>query len=1259
MYKLRAYAEFFVKADDGERYFFDHWEGPVVDPDQPQSTAKAMPGAAVAAVFGLKAESLPTLTISMNHSEAAMIAPSTGTTAYAWGERVRLATHPYAGWQFDRWIIDGETNLNAVVELAMNRDVSAQAFYSTRAFRTQSVPGLLNSWGQPAYYDSFDQSVVDPNYAGPLFVDAVNTWFNRYGQLYLGADGTVWYVNSVPDEMERVPGETSDIPYFTGVTQIVSDGGFMLAVRFDGTIWVWGNVPGQAEAVERPFQVVGLDADDFKQIIAVNGTLFFLHTDGTVSSWGVDTALTGTGVEHVNLSAIPGISNVVELAGNSFSVLALKSDGTVWGWGDNTDELLGVSRDDMSSSNTPMQVSGLSNIVKLFSHGFARDSLDRIWVWGKDSGASKGMGTSYVNQSILPPILHPAFPADAVRVSRSVDGYTSVLCDDGSIWRAGNGFYRDFTRLNTEYLIIDTYDEAPVQHQLSIAVDPAAVDWVSHLSGVHRYMHNDRVLLWAEPPLTVQCDGWLIDGQLVAGSSVNLLMDRDHTAVPQFSPRSKSGLPAPELRIADAVADTALSNATVQIPITLSGQDYIVPDALQFTLHVPGELPEPTLIVPDEWRGVVDFITETTVVSNGINLQVLMLGTNDLFAVSNMTIATLGFGVDEVPEGEYALSLLEAGPVMLPVASEDDGWFAIPLQTVDGTLRMETGDHCAMRLILAPEPTAAKCLTDGEMQRLSDLDALRSDLDRYAEVWLRCDDSDELYTCSYNLSISGSATFATNRQYFINEGDIANTVAPNRQALTGMGGPIADEKIITHNDYAANPYESGDWMLVARMPLGGSEGSSTLEMTDIRVELLEADGNETWILPDQVRTLLVAPNAAPTSSNMSISTTSGEFVRIHPEINDANPQDIAGVGLMIQRHPAFGHVLIDPEDPRAFIYHPPENGVFSGTVSFQFALSSGADVSETYTVEITVNNPPRFVGIPEVIHCGSQTNLSLTVQAVDADTPANQLGFTLHNAPQWLSIANNGDGSAIISGVVPPTRDTCAVFAVQVSDPLSRASSQATLLLTFDPALDLVLLTVVDGSGGGFYAAGDGVSISARDPEEGERFAGWAGNVQYLDHVHSMTPTVTLPDHDITLRAIFVDDSATSGFSGWAASHGLSAGQDGPTDSPAGDGISNLEKYALGLIPTQAYRPGDLFDLRIDAATGHIVLRYEKSKRATDVQIIPVWSESLVEPAWNSSPIQIVLLGETDTHEILEASLPITEETGFLSLRFELLTGAP
>jgi len=79
-----------------------------------------------------------------------------------------------------------------------------------------------------------------------------------------------------------------------------------------------------------------------------------------------------------------------------------------------------------------------------------------------------------------------------------------------------------------------------------------------------------------------------------------------------------------------------------------------------------------------------------------------------------------------------------------------------------------------------------------------------------------------------------------------------------------------------------------------------------------------------------------------------------------------------------------------------------------------------------------------------------------------------------------------------------------------------------------------------------------------------------------------------------------------------------------------------------------------LFSMRIDAASGRIILRYEQSKRATDVRIIPIWSASLAEPVWNTASIETTRVGETDTHEIWEASKAMSDGACFMRLRFEL-----
>lgn len=1252
LHVVRAYAEFFVEARDGTRYRFDHWRGPVVDPGAPDSTAKAMPNAEVTAVFALTTDALPQLHVSMNHDGAALIAPATGTTVHAPGAAIELATQPYAGWQFDHWIIDGATNLNATVPLVMTRDIAAMAHYSTRTFRTRPVPGLLNSWGQPAYYDAANRSIVDPDYAGPLFIDAAPASYNGYTKLYLGADGTVWYVNRVPDAMERVPGETADIPHFNGVTQIVSGyGGFMLAVRQDGSVWVWGQVPGHADFLERPIHAAGLDAGDWQQIVAANGTLLFLHNNGTVSSWGLDTRLTGTGVAHTNLTQIPGLSGVAQLAANPFTLMVRKTDGTVWGWGDNSEALLGVTWATLNASDVPVRIPGLSGIASLFPGGFARDSLGRIWVWGNDAGGNKGLGTAYANQSILPPMLHPSFPDNAACVTRF--GITHVLCEDGAIWRAGNAQYWTFTRLNTEYLIDDTYATTPVYRTLQVDVDPAGANWISHGPGVHRYMENDRVLLWADTPLTYRCDGWRLDGVLVSNRAVSVTMDRDHLAEPVFSLRPKIELPAPELRVGSATVDLNTQGQVVRIPITLAGQDYVIPDALQFTMHVPGELPRPQLTQPAAWRGQVDIVTttETAGPQEGWHLKVLMLGTNNLFAVSHMPLMTLSMDLAGVSTGNYPLSIVDATTVMRPVAAAEGGAIAVPLNTHAGMLQLKTSERCEIRLHPTTEPTAVNCLTDSAMDALAAWGSLRQDRSRYAEVWLRCGDNEALHAFSYDLAIAGPASFADHRQGFINEEDLHAVVAPDGKSLTGMGGPIADEKIVSHNDFATAPYRPGDWLLVARMPLDGSNGTHTIALTNVTVALFEADGVQDFILPDQRLDLTVAPNEAPTSADMSVSTTSDAFVRIRPEIHDVNPQDRNDIAMQLVRHPTHGRVLVDPADPHGFIYHPPENGIFSGTVAFQFMLTDGTAASGPYTVEIVVNNPPRFVGLPDVIPCGADTNVLLGIQVVDADTPAGQLAFTLHRAPHWMSISNRADGSAVILGAVPPTRDTWQVFAVQVADPLSRTTVQATLLLTFDPAQGGVLLTVIQGMGGGLFEAGAVRQISARDPATEERFAGWDGDIEYLDDAWSLTPIVTLPNRDITLTARFDVLYPPGGFTAWADTCGLAAGQNGPGDCPMGDGVSNLEKYALGWDPLAACDPGDVFHARLDG--NRIVIEYEKHKSAAGVSIAVIWCTTLNNPVWRTDLIHVTLDGETATHEQWTTSVPLPADAPlFVRLRF-------
>ena len=66
-------------------------------------------------------------------------------------------------------------------------------------------------------------------------------------------------------------------------------------------------------------------------------------------------------------------------------------------------------------------------------------------------------------------------------------------------------------------------------------------------------------------------------------------------------------------------------------------------------------------------------------------------------------------------------------------------------------------------------------------------------------------------------------------------------------------------------------------------------------------------------------------------------------------------------------------------------------------------------------------------------------------------------------------------------------------------------------------------LTVTSGSGDGEYQAGEEVQIAADEPDVGQVFAGWSGDVDYVDNSSSSSTTLTMPEGDIQVTANYED----------------------------------------------------------------------------------------------------------------------------------------
>ena len=90
------------------------------------------------------------------------------------------------------------------------------------------------------------------------------------------------------------------------------------------------------------------------------------------------------------------MSNISALAAGAAVSLALKSDGTVWSWGDGRSGQLGYSVSSIYNP-TPAAITGLSSVAAIHSEwdsSLALKSDGTVWAWGDNASGQLGNSTT-------------------------------------------------------------------------------------------------------------------------------------------------------------------------------------------------------------------------------------------------------------------------------------------------------------------------------------------------------------------------------------------------------------------------------------------------------------------------------------------------------------------------------------------------------------------------------------------------------------------------------------------------------------------------------------------------------------------------------------------------------------------------------------------------------------------------------------------------------------------------------------------------
>lgn len=256
---------------------------------------------------------------------------------------------------------------------------------------------------------------------------------NYFGQLGLGS--TARY--SSPKQVGAL----------TNWLSIVSGYVAVLATKTDGTLWTWGRNDngqlglGNTTNYSSPKQVGALT--NWSNIASSNYSSYATKTDGTLWVWGYggygELGIGGS-VTKSSPTQVGALTNWLSVTAGVYFAHAIKTDGTLWAIGGrNQSGQLGLGN--ITYYSSPKQVGALTNWKSVsngtYYHATAVKTDGTLWTWGQGLQGQLGLNNTTNYSS-------PKQVGSLTTWSSSVGGRyycAAAIKTDGSLWLWGNNTY--------------------------------------------------------------------------------------------------------------------------------------------------------------------------------------------------------------------------------------------------------------------------------------------------------------------------------------------------------------------------------------------------------------------------------------------------------------------------------------------------------------------------------------------------------------------------------------------------------------------------------------------------------------------------------------------------------------------------------------------------------------------------------------------------------------------------------------------------
>ena len=317
--------------------------------------------------------------------------------------------------------------------------------------------GNLWTWGTGSA-GRLGNAVITGNISTPATTFAGGTnWKQVEADFHVVAiktDGTLWTWGQ-PGNGRLGNGATTGsistpVTTFAGGTnwkQVSSGISNTAAIKTDGTLWVWGGstfgVLGNAQQSDRSTPITTFaGGTNWKQVSVGTFYTAAIKTDGTLWTWGyggsgrlgnASTVSTSTPV-----TTFAGGTNWKQVSVGSNHTAAIKTDGTLWTWGNGGNGRLG-NASTVSVSTPVTTFAGGTNWKQVGTFSGTMTSIKTdgtLWTWGY--GLNGRLGNAVISGDTSTPITTFAGGTNWKQVSAGTN-HTVAIKTDGTLWLWGPG----------------------------------------------------------------------------------------------------------------------------------------------------------------------------------------------------------------------------------------------------------------------------------------------------------------------------------------------------------------------------------------------------------------------------------------------------------------------------------------------------------------------------------------------------------------------------------------------------------------------------------------------------------------------------------------------------------------------------------------------------------------------------------------------------------------------------------------------------